>query len=371
MRSLNTIEEILADLRQGKMVIIMDDEDRENEGDLLMAAGAVRAEDINFMARYGRGLICLTLTRARCEQLHLPLMVSGTNDKHATNFTVSIEAARGVTTGISAADRAVTIQAAVAPGAKPTDIVQPGHIFPIMAQPGGVLTRAGHTEAGCDLARLAGFEPAAVIVEILNEDGSMARRPDLEKMADAHGLKIGTIADLIHYRLNNEKTIERVSVCEVRNEFGDFHLLAYQDNLDGLLHYALVCGDIQPDRPTLVRVHMSDFLGDALHLERPDSPWPLSHAMRRIADEGTGVIVILATPHDSKDVIKRMYNYHLADSGLPFPAHERDVHFRAYGIGAQILADLGVQRMRVLSAPKHFHGLAGFGLEVTEYVECN
>lgn len=371
MRPLNTIEEILADLRQGKMVIIMDDEDRENEGDLLMAASAVRAEDINFMARYGRGLICLTLTRARCEQLRLPLMVSDTNAKHATNFTVSIEAARGVTTGISAADRAVTVQAAVAPDAKPADIVQPGHIFPIMAQPGGVLTRAGHTEAGCDLARLAGFEAASVIVEILNEDGSMARRPDLERMADAHGLKIGTIADLIHYRLSNEKTIERVSVCEVRNECGDFHLLAYQDNLDGLLHYALVRGDIQADQPTLVRVHMSDFLGDALHLERPDSPWPLSHAMRRIADEGTGVIVILATPHDAKDVVKRMYNYHLADAGLTFPPHERDVHYRAYGIGAQILADLGVQRMRVLSAPKRFHGLAGFGLEVVEYVECN
>lgn len=371
MTQLNSIEEILADLRAGKMVVIMDDEDRENEGDLLMAAGAVRTEDVNFMARYGRGLICLTLTRERCEQLRLPLMVNDTNTKHATNFTVSIEAAHGVTTGISAADRAMTIRAAVAPDAKPADVLQPGHIFPLMAQPGGVLARAGHTEAGCDLARLAGSEPAAVIVEILNEDGSMARRPDLEIFAAQHGLKIGTIADLIQYRLRNEKTIERVSSCALRNEFGDFYLIAYQDHLDHLLHYALVRGEIVPDQLTLVRVHVSDFLGDALHLERPDSPWPLSHAMRRIAAEGAGVIVILSTPHDTKDVVKRMYNYHLADSGMSLPPHERDVHYRAYGIGAQILADLGVQRMRVLSAPKRFHGLAGFGLEVVEYVECD
>lgn len=371
MKSLNTIEEILADLRAGKMVVIMDDEDRENEGDLLMAASKVRAEDVNFMAKYGRGLICLTLTRERCEQLRLPLMVNDTNAKHATNFTVSIEAAQGVTTGISAADRAVTIQAAVAPNAQSNNVVQPGHIFPLMAQPGGVLARAGHTEAGCDLARLAGCEPAAVIVEILNEDGSMARRPDLEKFAQQHQLKIGTIADLIHYRLNNEKTVERVATCALKNEFGDFQLIAYQDHLDRLLHYALVRGDIAPQTPTLVRVHMNDFLGDALGLERPDSPWPLTHAMRRIAREGCGVIVILSTAHDSKDVVRRMYNYHLRDSGVHLPEQERDPNLRVYGIGAQILADLGVHRMRVLSAPKKIHGLAGFGLEVVEYVECD
>jgi 3,4-dihydroxy 2-butanone 4-phosphate synthase/GTP cyclohydrolase II len=371
MRPLNSTEEILADLRTGRMVIIMDDEDRENEGDLLMVAGKVRAEDINFMARYGRGLICLTLTRERCEQLRLPLMVSDTNAKHSTNFTVSIEAARGVTTGISAADRAVTVQAAVALDAKSTDVVQPGHIFPLMAQPGGVLARAGHTEAGCDLARLAGFEPAAVIVEILNEDGSMARRPDLEKFAAQHGLKIGTIADLIEYRLRNEKTVERVATCEVHNEFGEFHLIAYQDHLDHLVHYALVHGDISPERATLVRVHMSDYLGDVLHMERADSPWPLSHAMRRIAREDGGVIVILSWPNEAKETIKRMYNYHLHDSGVSTPPHGRDPNLRVYGIGAQILADLGVHRMRVLSAPKRIHGLAGFGLEVVEYVECD
>ncbi len=371
MQKLNTTEEILADLRAGKMVVIVDDEDRENEGDLIMVASKVRAADVNFMARYGRGLICLTLTRERCEQLRLPLMVSDTNSKHATNFTVSIEAARGVTTGISAADRAVTIQAAVAPNAMPGDIVQPGHIFPLMAQPGGVLTRAGHTEAGCDLARLAGHEPAAVIVEILNEDGSMARREDLEIFAVQHGLKIGTIADLIEYRLRNEKSVERVAACEVRNEFGTFQLISYQDHLDRLLHFALVRGEIRPDQPTLIRVHMSDPLGDVFHFEPPGSQWPLQHAMRRIAREENGVIVVLATPHVSSDLVKRMYNYHLADAGVKVPEPERDSDLRVYGIGAQILSDLGVHKMRLLSAPKKIHGLAGFGLEVVEYVECD
>ena len=227
--ALNSIDEILADLRQGKMVVIMDDEDRENEGDLLMAASLVRPEDVNFMARYGRGLICLTLTRERCQQIRLPLMVQDNATPFYTNFTVSIEAAQGVTTGISAYDRAHTIRTAVRPDAKPEDLVQPGHIFPLMAQPGGVLTRAGHTEAGCDLARLAGLEPAAVIVEILNEDGSMARRPDLELFAEQHGLKIGTIAALIRYRMQNEKTVERVADAVMTTEFGSFRVLTYQD----------------------------------------------------------------------------------------------------------------------------------------------
>ncbi|PVV25585.1 MAG: 3,4-dihydroxy-2-butanone-4-phosphate synthase, partial [gamma proteobacterium symbiont of Ctena orbiculata] len=230
--ALNTTEEIIEDLRQGKMVIIMDDEDRENEGDLVMAAECVTPEAINFMARYGRGLICLTLTKEHCGQLRLPLMVTTDDELSATNFTVSIEAAEGVTTGISAADRSTTILAAVAPEAKPQDLVQPGHIFPLMAQPGGVLVRAGHTEAGCDLARLAGHSPAAVIVEILNEDGTMARRPDLEKFAADFNLKIGTIADLIHYRVKNETTIERVSECNFPTQFGDFRLVAYQDMVD-------------------------------------------------------------------------------------------------------------------------------------------
>ncbi|MDX1796675.1 MAG: 3,4-dihydroxy-2-butanone-4-phosphate synthase, partial [Hydrogenovibrio sp.] len=235
---LNSIEELIEDYKQGKMVILMDDENRENEGDLLVPASTVTAEDINFMARYGRGLICLTMTKERCHQLHLPLMVRDNQDPHGTNFTVSIEAARGVTTGISAADRAVTIQAAVAENASSDDIVTPGHVFPLMAQPGGVLTRAGHTEAGCDLASLAGFEPASVIVEIMNEDGTMARRDDLEAYAEEHGLKIGTIADLIEYRLKNEKTIERVSQCQLPTEFGDFRLIGYEDVLEHRAHFA-------------------------------------------------------------------------------------------------------------------------------------
>ena len=369
--SLNTIEEIIEDLRAGKMVVIMDDEDRENEGDLIMAASKANAQDINFMARYGRGLICLTLTKERCEQLRLPLMVQHTNDKHATNFTVSIEASKGVTTGISAADRAVPIQAAVAPEARPTDLVQPGHIFPLMAQPGGVLTRAGHTEAGCDLARLAGYEPASVIVEILNEDGTMARRPDLEIFARQHGLKIGTIADLIHYRLENEKTVERIAEIKLPNEFGEFRLITYQDQIDQKLHFALLYGTITPESPMLVRVHMHNFISDVLHAERKDNSWPLRSAMRKVAEEGAGVIVILETPYEPRDLVLRMYNYQLQDEGIDLPEQDKDPNLRTYGIGAQILADVGVSKMRVLSSPKILHGIAGFGLEIVEYVPCD
>src|SRR5688572_20813479 len=249
----NTIEEILAELAAGRMVVVMDDEERENEGDLLMAAACVRPEDINFMARHGRGLICLTLTEERCRALRLPLMVREAEDRHGTNFTVSIEAARGVTTGISAQDRAHTVRTAVAAGARPEDLRQPGHVFPLMARPGGVLTRAGHTEAGCDLARLAGFEPAAVIVEILNDDGTMARRPDLERFAAAHGLRIGTIADLIRYRLENESSIERIADRAVETEFGTFRLCGYRDRVHGALHVALVRGEAGGS-PPLVRV---------------------------------------------------------------------------------------------------------------------
>src|SRR5579863_3901316 len=261
---LNSIEEILAELAAGHMVVMMDDEDRENEGDLIMAAEKVRPEDINFMARYGRGLICLTLTRERCRQLHLPLMVRDTDKDQTTNFTVSIEAAEGVTTGISAYDRAHTVRTAVRPDAEPADLKQPGHIFPLMAQPGGVLTRAGHTEAGCDLTRLVGLEPAAVIVEILNEDGSMARRPDLEKFAKEHQLKIGTIADLIRYRIEKEKTVVRVAERRVPTEFGEMRLLVYEDRVNKAQHLALVAGQLKPGEPTLVRVHLQDTLGDML-----------------------------------------------------------------------------------------------------------
>ncbi|BAZ93584.1 3,4-dihydroxy-2-butanone 4-phosphate synthase [Thiohalobacter sp. COW1] len=364
--SLNTTQELIDDLRQGRMIILMDDEDRENEGDLLMLADRVRPEDINFMARYGRGLICLTLTRERCEQLALPLMVRDNTAQHGTAFTLSIEAAEGVTTGISAHDRARTVQAAVAPEAKPADIVQPGHVFPLMAQPGGVLTRAGHTEAGCDLARLAGAEPAAVIVEILNEDGSMARRPDLEKFAAEHDLKMGTIADLIHYRIENETTVERAAECMLPTEFGEFRLIAYEDCIDGDTHLALVCGEPDYNQPVLVRVHVQGALCDLLSATTSDCGWPLRRALQRVADEGSGVVVVLGKPDDPQALIHRIRAY--AEGGLGEPRRQRE-ELRTYGIGAQILADLGVTRMRVLSAPKKMHGIAGFGLDVVEYVE--
>lgn len=365
---LNSAEELIEDIRQGKMVILMDDEDRENEGDLVMAASHVQAVDINFMARYGRGLICLTLTRERCERLQLPLMVNNNNATFGTNFTVSIEAARGVTTGISAADRAATVQAAVAQDAVAADIVQPGHIFPIMAQPGGVLTRAGHTEAGCDLARLAGLEPASVIVEILNEDGSMARRPDLEVFAKEFDLKIGTIADLIRYRLSNEKSLERVAECEIKNHIGNFHLVAYRDRIDNQAHFALVKGDVSPTQPVLVRVHMPHYLNDVLGIQRGDTGWPLEDVMRRINDAGNGIIVLLSQQNEKQDLLNQIQNYQAEEQGESSPRREVSPDLRTYGIGAQILLDLGVRRMKVMSAPKRIHGLSGFGLEVVEYV---
>lgn len=365
---LNSIDDIIDDIRQGKMVILMDDEDRENEGDLIMAASMVKAVDINFMARYGRGLICLTLSKERCERLNLPLMVNKNSAVHGTNFTVSIEAARGVTTGISAADRATTIQAAVAPDATAKDIVQPGHIFPIMAQPGGVLTRAGHTEAGCDLARLAGLEPAAVIVEILNEDGSMARRPDLEEFAREFGIKIGTIAELIDYRLRKERNLERVAQCRMQNHIGDFQLIAYRDRISNLVHYALVKGDITEKEPTLVRVHMPHYLNDVLGSKRQDTGWPLEDAMRRIEQEGKGVIVMLNKQDAQDEVVAQILECQMKDQGKPIYKPEASPDLRTYGTGAQILLDLGVRKMRVLSAPKRMHGLSGFGLEVSEYV---
>ena len=364
--SLNTIEEIVEDIRAGRMVILMDDEDRENEGDLVMAAECVRPEDINFMASHGRGLICMTLTPERCEQLALPLMVQRNQTLHSTNFTVSIEAAEGVTTGISAQDRARTVLAAVAPNAGPQDIVQPGHIFPLMAQPGGVLNRAGHTEAGCDLARLAGLEPASVIVEILKEDGSMARRPDLEVYAREHGLKMGTIEDLIRYRIENEKSVERVAENNLETEHGRFRVVAYHDSIGDIVHLGLVMGEIRPDEPTLVRVHMQDTLGDLVDAVMQGHHWTLHQSLARIAREGKGVVVILRRQEPADVLVEQLRAYH-----VPAPEPERPGkpdELRTYGIGAQIIADLGVQKMRVLSAPKIVHGIAGFGLEVVDYV---
>lgn len=367
MANFNSIEEILEDIRQGKMVIIVDDEDRENEGDLLMAASKVTPEDVNFMATYGRGLICLTLTQQRCKQLQIPLMVDTNNAEYGTNFTVSIEAAEGVTTGISAGDRAVTIRAAVAENAKPTDIVQPGHIFPLEAQPGGVLTRAGHTEAGCDLSRMAGLEASAVIVEILNEDGTMARRPDLEAFAEKFDLKIGTIADLIEYRLKNEHSVEKVSECNLPTEAGDFRLQAYHDGISGQVHLAMIKGKIDPEQPVLVRVHMENSFCDMLGAKMDDCGWPLNDVMQRMHQEGSGVIVILRSNETSSELTHRMDHYQKLQQGKvsSHPAKAKDL--RTYGLGAQILKSIGVKQMKVMSAPKKIHGLSGFGLEVVEY----
>jgi len=364
---LDPIEDIIADFKAGKMVILMDDEGRENEGDLLMAASLVRPEDINFMARYGRGLICLTLMPDRCRQLRLPQMVSRNEEVHKTAFTVSIEAAEGVTTGISAFDRAHTIRTAVKADARPEDLVQPGHIFPLMAQPGGVLTRAGHTEAGCDLARLAGVEPASVIVEILNEDGTMARRPDLEIFAREHGIKLGTIADLIRYRLDNEHTIERVAETSVHTEFGDFRLVTYQDSLDNTVHMAMVKGEVNANKPTLVRVHIRNMLADVLGVQHENFGWPLRNAMKRIADEGEGVLVLLRKPEPARELLQQIVSLNKA-SHEEHAAADPDRVLRTYGIGAQILSDLGVRKMRVLSAPLRMQAISGFGLEVVEYV---
>jgi len=366
--SLNSIKEILGDIRAGRMVILMDDEDRENEGDLVMAATHVRAEDINFMASHGRGLICLTLTRKRCEQLALPLMVQSNLSSHSTNFTLSIEAAEGVTTGISAADRARTIQTAVAADASPSDIVQPGHIFPLMAQPGGVLTRAGHTEAGCDLARLAGLEPAAVIVEILKEDGSMARRPDLEAYARQHGMKMGTIEDLIRYRIENEKTVERIATSEVATVHGIFTVHAYHDSIDGAIHLALVRGEITPEEPTLVRVQLQNTLSDLIDLKREGQHWPMRDVLQRVASEDSGVVVILRPQESPDTLLEQIKAYHMPEREEAPKSSGKPDELRTYGVGAQIIADLGVQKMRVLSAPKIVHGIAGFGLEVVEYI---
>ncbi|WP_045857067.1 bifunctional 3,4-dihydroxy-2-butanone-4-phosphate synthase/GTP cyclohydrolase II [Teredinibacter purpureus] len=365
---LNTTEEILDDFRHGKMVILMDDEDRENEGDLIMAADQVRAEDINFMASHARGLICLTLTEARCKQLDLPLMVRDNLAAHATNFTVSIEAAEGVTTGISAADRARTIRAAVSREATAKDLVQPGHVFPLMSQAGGVLSRAGHTEAGCDLARMAGFDPSAVIVEIMNEDGTMARRPNLEVFAEQHGLKIGTIADLIQYRAVHEKTVACINERTVQTEYGDFLLKTYKDTARNELHFALIKGDINPEEPILVRVHVGSTARDVLTIQRTnqDGPsWHFQAAMRKVAEEGSGVLVLICHNETTLE-IEESIDWLLSGKQL---RPKQDVGYKQVGTGSQILQDLGVRKMRLMSAPLKFNAISGFNLEVVEYLK--
>ncbi|CAH6781343.1 3,4-dihydroxy-2-butanone 4-phosphate synthase [Vibrio chagasii] len=365
---ISTPQEIIEDIRLGKMVILMDDEDRENEGDLIMAAEHVTPEAINFMAMYGRGLICLTLTKERSSRMGLAPMVQDNNAQYTTNFTVSIEAAEGVTTGISASDRAVTVQAAVAKDAKAADLVQPGHIFPLTAQEGGVLTRAGHTEAGCDLARLAGCEPASVIVEILNDDGTMARRPDLEVFAEKHDIKLGTIADLIEYRNNTETTIERVAQCHLPTEFGDFELVTYRDTIDNQIHYAMQKGDLTGKAP-LVRVHLHDTFTDLLHSDRgTERSWSLDKAMKRIGDEG-GVLVILGNEESSDSLIHKVKTFEAQDKNEQPTMAKKQGTSRRVGVGSQILQDLGVHDMRLLSSStKRYHALGGFGLNVVEYV---
>ena len=362
------IEDIIADIREGKMVIMVDDENRENEGDLLMAAEKVRPEDINYMARYGRGLICLTITRERCAQLRLPLMVDDTDQRHATNFTLSIEAAEGITTGISAHDRARTVQVAVAPDAKPEHLCQPGHIFPVMAQPGGVLTRAGHTEAGCDLARLAGLEPAATIVEILNEDGSMARRPDLERFSREHNVRIGTIADLIRYRLEKERNVERIAQTKIETAHGEFTMYCYDDQISQTVHVALAKGNVGKADDPLVRVHIQDTLGDVLGIQDRRLGWPIDSAIKRIAEEEAGVLIVLREQESSRDLMESVTGLMEKRDELS-ERRDGDSVLRTYGVGAQMLRDLGIHRMRVLSAPKQLYGISGFDLEVTEYVE--
>jgi 3,4-dihydroxy 2-butanone 4-phosphate synthase/GTP cyclohydrolase II len=367
---INTPQEIIEDIRKGKMVILMDDEDRENEGDFIMAADCVTPEAINFMATYGRGLICMPMSKERCQKLKLPLMVDKNEGQFSTNFTVSIEAAEGVTTGISAADRATTVLAAVAKDADHNSIVQPGHIFPLMAKDGGVLNRAGHTEAGVDLARLAGFEPAAVIVEILNEDGTMARRPDLEVIAEKHELKMGTIADLIEYRNAHETTIERVSECELPTCYGDFKLVAFKDTIDGQAHFALTKGEIRADEPALVRVHLENTFKDLLFSlrENAQSPqWPIAKAMEKIGQQG-GVLVLLGKHESPLDLLEQVKAYAKQDQGEVIKEVKRHVGSRNVGVGSQILANLGVSKMRLLSSQTKYHSLSGFGLEVVEYI---
>jgi 3,4-dihydroxy 2-butanone 4-phosphate synthase/GTP cyclohydrolase II len=356
-------QELIDDIRLGKMIVLADAEDRENEGDVVLAADFVTPESINFMATHARGLICLTLTEERCRQLALPLMVSDNRSPLGTAFTVSIEAASGVTTGISAADRARTVRAATARHAKPQDIVQPGHIFPVMAQNGGVLVRAGHTEAGCDLAELAGLTPAAVICEIMNPDGSMARMSDLEQFAVRHGLRLGTIADLIRHRSENEKLVERVVDKPINTPYGAFRLCVYHDKTVDEMHYALVRGEPRPDRPTLVRVHEPFVSLDLFDFDASRHAYSVQDALRIVAHHKEGVVVLLRrheTPSETAEILERLES--------PARSGAKRWDPRLHGIGAQILRDLGVGRMRVLARPKRIPSMSGFGLEVIEYV---
>ncbi len=348
--ALNSIEELVADIRQGKMVILMDDEDRENEGDLIIASECVTAEHINFMARFARGLICMPMSRERCETLKLPLMAPRNGSGFGTKFTVSIEAAVGVTTGISAADRACTVQAAAAKNAKADDIVSP------------VLARAGHTEAACDLARMGGFEPSGVICEIMNDDGTMARRPELEVFAQQHGIKIGTIADLIHYRLIHERTVQRIAEQPLDSELGSFTLVTYRDAVEGDVHMALTLGQFSAEEPTLVRVHNMEPLRDLFMVKQPGR-WSLRAAMAKVAEAGSGVVLLLGNPLSGQELLAHLEQQLGSDAKVTSPTT-----YSTVGAGSQILRDLGVRKMRVMSSPMKFNAISGFDLEVVEYL---
>jgi 3,4-dihydroxy 2-butanone 4-phosphate synthase/GTP cyclohydrolase II len=362
--AISPVEDIVAEMRAGRMVILLDEEDRENEGDLVLAADHVSADAINFMARYGRGLICLTLTRERCEQLQLPPMVARNGDKKGTAFTVSIEAAEGVTTGISAADRARTIQAAVSPRARPDDLVQPGHIFPLQAVDGGVLMRAGHTEAGCDLAAMAGCSPTGVICEIMKDDGTMARLHDLQRFAGEHGLKIGTIADLIEHRSRTESLVEKLGTRSLNTAYGEFTAHAYRDKPSQSVHLALVRGSWGSSDTVLARVHEPLSVFDALEVGRTMHSWSLDACLKRIAAQDQGVVVLLNCGESAQQLLAQFEG-----SARASHAPERGrMDLRSYGIGAQILRECGVHRMHLMGNPRRMPSMTGYGLEIVSHI---
>lgn len=361
LKHISPISEIIADIKNGKMVILVDDENRENEGDFVIAAEFATAENVNFMAKHGRGLICLTLSEDRCKQLNLPPMVDNNGTRLGTNFTISIEASSGVTTGISAADRATTIKAAVAKDASAKSVVSPGHVFPLKAVKGGVLVRAGHTEAGCDLADLAGLVPTSVICEILKDDGAMARLPDLVEIAAQHQIKIGTIADLIHYRSEHEKLVERAVERQITTPYGKMKLIAYRDKIFKETHLVIIKGEPNPDKETLVRVHEPLSVFDLLDSSSLTHSWSMLNAMHAISNAECGVMVLLYHSESDTDLIERIQN---ADEPIRY-----NQELRTYGIGSQILLDLGVRKMKLMATPRKMPSMDGFGLEITGYLE--